>query len=78
MLMLGLLAIAAVPGSISFGNSPVPAADFARQLTQLLFVPFLALPLWTLVTGISLARRRDTATETGLQVSSPVPAHSVA
>jgi hypothetical protein len=125
MLVLGLVAIAAVPGSISFGNSTVPAADFARQLTQLgtgvmlapgalfaaLYVastsrlgavtgvlsrpvvvfgyvaavlllfgfallPFLALPAWTLVTGISLARRRDTATETGMRISSRVPAHS--
>jgi hypothetical protein len=127
MLMLGVLAIASVPGSITFGDSPIPAADFARQLTQLgtgfmlapgslvaalyvastsrlgavsgvlsrpvvvfgyvaavlllfgfLFLPFLALPLWTLVAGISLARGRDAKTATNVPVTSPVPAHSAA
>jgi hypothetical protein len=35
LLMVGGLTLAAVPGSITFGDAPVPAADFARQISQL-------------------------------------------
>ena len=35
LLMVGGLALAAVPGSITFGDAPIPAADFVRQLSQL-------------------------------------------
>ena len=37
MLMAGTIAMASVAGSITFGNSPVPPADFGRQLSQLGF-----------------------------------------
>lgn len=34
LLLIGALALASVPASITFGDSTVPAADFARQLSQ--------------------------------------------
>ncbi len=35
LLLIGALALASVPASITFGDSTVPGADFARQLSQL-------------------------------------------
>ncbi len=35
MLLAAAVSLAAVPASITFGNSPVPAADFVRQFSQL-------------------------------------------
>lgn len=35
MLLIGALAVAAVPASITFGDGPVPGADFIRQFSQL-------------------------------------------
>ena len=104
--MVAALTMGAVAGSITFGDAPVPAADFGRQLSQLgagllllpgswsaavfvasttrlgstvgalarwmavcgyvaailllfgvVFLPFLALPLWAIIIGIALARR---------------------
>jgi hypothetical protein len=127
VLLLGGLTLAAVPGSISFGGAPVPAADFARQFSQLgtgfllapgalvaalfvastsrlgavtrvfsravtmtgyvaavlllfgaLLLPFLALPIWVIVTSISLARRPVASTAPDPQTAAPieVPVHA--
>jgi hypothetical protein len=122
LLLVGAVALAAVPASITFGDSTIPGADFARQFSQLgvgallapgalaaavyvastsrlgaiaglfsrgvsivgyvaavlllfgaLFLPFLALPIWTIVVGIALARRPATATATHTPATSPTP-----
>ena len=111
--LVAALIMGAVAGSITFGDGPVPAADFGRQFSQLgvgmlllpgglsaalfvasvsrlgsvtgwfarwmtvfgyvvavlllfatVFLPFLALPLWAIVVGITLARRPLPATAT--------------
>ena len=122
LLLVGGLTLAAVPGSISFGDAPVPAADFVRQLTQLgtgillapgslvaavfvastsrlgamtglfsrlvtvvgyiaaallvfgaLFLPFLALPIWAIVAGVSVAHRPVPASATATELPTPAP-----